>query len=117
MSMTPDNAIVYTAPGTRLSKILSREHAVSALIVLRHNPGIGVSKLGVGMGGTVNSGRFMAEHLRDHGLVVMTETPRPQGTPTYEVELTELGEEIAETLERLVELVPDAQVERKKFKR
>lgn len=95
--------------GRQLSAALGREYAVAALLVLRDRPGLGVTQLAAAVGANLASGRTIATHLERYGLATVEEDLERgvAGKPRYVVSLTPLGRAVVDTLEPLLDLVPD----------
>lgn len=85
--------------GRELGEVLSRSHALPALLALLHRQPLGIVELTRAMGGWSGSGRILATIFEEAGLVAVVEKEGPvAGRAAYEVSLTPLGEHVAAAL-------------------
>ncbi len=86
----------------RLSAVLSRANATSALVALHARGPLGAIDLARAMGGNKDLGRLMGSHLESFGLARVEEVPGPiAGRVAYRISLTSLGAAVAADLQSI----------------
>ena len=101
-------------PADRLSEILAKPHATSALVVLHESPGISPARLARLMGANqASTGRVMVDHLARFALVSVKKVPGPFRKTASAVALTPGGEKLAAGLKRLADLAEELPQRRK----
>ena len=106
--------VVIVVRGERVSEVLSRSKAASALLALLDNGPIGMTALEDEMGGYKGSARPLVYLFRDAGLVTVHEEEGQFKKPVYEIVLTPKGQRFAKLVDDLVSILPDDEPPKRK---